>query len=65
MDEVTKIKGEIPLCMIFAYDIVLIGQNLDKVNNRLSEWKLDFEGMGLRIIRCKTEYIAYEFGKID
>jgi len=58
MDEVSKeIQGDIPWCMMFADDIVLIGENLEVVNNRLNEWRLALEEKGLRISRNKTEYI--------
>jgi len=33
MDEILKeIQGEIPWCMLFADDIVLVGENLKAVN---------------------------------
>jgi hypothetical protein len=30
--------------MMFANDIVLVGENLEEVNNRLDEWRLALEG---------------------
>jgi len=47
MNEV--IKG-IQWYMLFADDIVLVGDNLE-------EWRLALEGKGLRINRNKTEHI--------
>jgi len=43
---------------MLADDIVLVGENLEEINNRLDEWRLALEGKGLRIRRSKTEYIA-------
>jgi hypothetical protein len=41
IDEITKeIQGEIPWCMIFADDIVLVGENHEVFNNKLDEWRL-------------------------
>ncbi|KAL4107958.1 hypothetical protein QTP88_018227 [Uroleucon formosanum] len=60
-----EIQGEVPWCMMFADDIVLIGENLEDVNNRLNESRLAIEGKGLRISRNKTEYIEYAFGGKD
>jgi len=42
-EEIKDIQDEIPLCMLFAYDIVLIVENLENVNYTLDEWKLAFE----------------------
>jgi len=42
--------------------IVLVGKNLEDVNNRLDERTLDLEGKGLWTNRSKTKYIEYEFG---
>jgi len=54
MDEVTKeIQSEIPWCIMFADDIVLVGKNLKEVNNRLDEWRLALEEKGLRISKSK------------
>lgn len=41
MDEVTKeIQGEVSCCMMFADGLILVGENLEKVNNRLDKWRL-------------------------
>jgi len=41
INEVTKkIQGEVLWCMMFADDIVLVDKNLEKVYNRLDEWRL-------------------------
>jgi len=66
MDDVTKyIQDEVLLYIIFAEDIVLVGENLEEVNNKLYEWRLAIDGKGLRISRSKTEYIEYDFdGKV-
>jgi len=41
MDEVTKeIQSKVPWSMMFADDIILKGENLDKVNKRLDKWRL-------------------------
>jgi hypothetical protein len=62
MDEVTKeIQGEVPWCMLFADDIVLVGENREEVRQRLDVWRSVMEGKGLRINISKTECIEYEF----
>jgi len=58
---IKKILGEIPGCMLFADDIVLVGENLEDVSIRLGEWMLALEGKELRISRTKTEYKEYAF----
>ena len=64
MDEITKdIQGEVPWCMLFADDIVLIGESPEEMNGRLEEWREALESKGLRISRSKTEYIEYDFGE--
>ncbi|VVC43592.1 Hypothetical protein CINCED_3A012092 [Cinara cedri] len=64
MDEVMKkIRGKErwAWCMMFTSDIILIGENLEEVNNRLGEWKMVLEGKRLRI--SKTKFIEHEFGR--
>lgn len=40
MVEITNdIQGEDPWCMLFTVDIILIGEILEEMNNRLEEWK--------------------------
>jgi len=36
--------------MKFADDIVLVGENLEEVRNRLDEWRLTFEGKELKFM---------------
>lgn len=38
---------------MFADDITLIGESLEKVSNRLYEWRVALKGMKLRISRSK------------
>jgi len=40
--------------MLFADDILLVGENLKDVNNRLDKWRLALEGKGLLISRNKS-----------
>jgi hypothetical protein len=47
--------------MIFADDIVLIGENLEEVNNRLEKWRSALKEKELRIGWNKTEYMEYDF----
>jgi hypothetical protein len=42
--------------------MVLIGGNLEKVNNRLDEWRSALKRKRLKISRNKTEYIQNDFG---
>lgn len=49
--------------MLFAVNIILIGDNRQKVNQWLNMWRLALEGKELRIKRSKTYYIEYEFGE--
>lgn len=45
---------------MFANNIVLVGGNLEEVNN---DQRLTHDGKGLKIIRNKIEYIEYGFGE--
>jgi len=66
MDEdIKEIQGEVPCCMMFASDVVLVEENLEEVNYRLDSWRLVLEGKALRINRNNIEYMEYEFGGRD
>ena len=56
MDELTKgIQDELPWCMLFADDIVLIDENREGVNSKLERWRHSLESRGFRVSRSKTE----------
>ena len=49
--------------MLFANDIVLIGESRKEVNSKLEMWREVLESKGFRLSRNKTEYIEYKFSK--
>ena len=58
MDELTKhIQDDVPWCMLFADDIVLIDETKSGVNVKLDVWREVLESKGFKISRTKTEYI--------
>ncbi|KAM1798712.1 hypothetical protein ACFX12_032753 [Malus domestica] len=62
MDELTgHIQDEIPWCMLFADDIVLIDETQEGVNAKLNLWREVLESKGLRLSRSKTEYMECKF----
>jgi len=68
MDELTRgIQDEIPWCVLFADDIVLIDNIREGINTKLEWWKDTLEGKGFRLSRSKTEYLYCRFsaGKSD
>lgn len=68
MDELTKdIQGDIPWCMMFADDIVLIDETCEGVNRKLELWRNTLETKGFKLSRNKTEYMHCNFseGKKD
>ena len=57
MDKVTKgIQGDIPWCMIFADDVVLVDESRVGVNRKLELWRRTF-----KLSRTKTEYMMCDF----
>ncbi|GJR50518.1 retrovirus-related pol polyprotein LINE-1 [Tanacetum coccineum] len=58
-------QEDIPWCMIFADDIVLIAESAEGLNSRLEKWMKALEDKGLRISRDKTEYLRCDFGRYD
>ncbi|KAM1248608.1 hypothetical protein ACFX2J_044403 [Malus domestica] len=62
MDELTRhIQDDIPWCMLFADDIVLIDETQEGVNAKLNLWREVLESKGLRLSRSKTEYMECKF----
>ena len=57
MDEVTRdIQGEIPWCMLFADDVVLVDKSRAGVNRKLELWRRTLESKGFRLSRTKTYF---------
>ncbi|XP_019237487.1 PREDICTED: uncharacterized protein LOC109217680 [Nicotiana attenuata] len=62
LDMLTRhIQGEVPWCMLFVDDIVLIDESWDKVNASLDVWRQMLESKGFKLIRSKTEYLECKF----
>jgi hypothetical protein len=62
IDEVTRdIQGDIPWCMLFAYDVVLIEESRSGVSQKLELWRQTLEAKGFRHGRSKTEYMKCDF----
>ena len=65
MDIVTRdIQWEIPWCMIFADDVVLIDESRIRVDRKLELWRQILELKGFRLSRTKTEYMRCEFSGV-
>ncbi|KAL6505306.1 hypothetical protein OROGR_025123 [Orobanche gracilis] len=62
MDELTRgIQNDVPWCMMFADDIVLIDETKVGVQQKLELWRDTLEARGFRLIRSKTEYMECRF----
>jgi len=62
MDELTRgIQNEIPWCMLFVDDIVLIDESREGVNRKLELWRDTLEDKGFSLSRSKTEYLHCRF----
>nr|XP_009798998.1 PREDICTED: uncharacterized protein LOC104245128 [Nicotiana sylvestris] len=58
------IQGEVPWCMLFVDNIVLIDETRGNVNERLEVWRQALEFKGFKLCRTKTEYMECN-GEID
>ena len=64
MDELTRrILEEVPWCMLFADDVVLIDETREGVNAKLELWRGVLESNGFRISRTKTKYMECKFSQ--
>jgi hypothetical protein len=65
MDVVTRdIQGEIPWCILFADNVVLIDESGVGVDKKLELWRQILESKGFRFSRTKTEYMRCEFSGV-
>ena len=59
MDELTgAIQDEIPWCMLFADDIVLVDETRAGVNVKLELWRKTLESRGFRLSRACLLYTS-------
>ncbi|RZC07096.1 Thioredoxin M-type, chloroplastic [Glycine soja] len=64
LDVLTEQIQEIaPRCMLFADDIVLLGESREELNERLETWRRALETHGFRLSRSKSEYMECKFNK--
>lgn len=62
MDEVTRdIQEDIPWCMLFACDVVLVDDSRTGANRKLELWRHTLELKDFRLSRTKTEYMMCGF----
>ncbi|KAF3649261.1 hypothetical protein FXO38_05352 [Capsicum annuum] len=59
-----RIQGEVPWCMLFADDVVLIDEIRGSVNDKLEVWRQTLESKGFRLSRSKTEYMECKFNDL-
>ncbi|XP_070049343.1 uncharacterized protein [Nicotiana tomentosiformis] len=58
-------QWEVPWCMLFADDIVLIDEMRGDVNKRLEVWRQVVESKGFKLSRTKTEYLECKFSDVS
>ncbi|KAF3635814.1 putative pre-mRNA-processing factor 6-like [Capsicum annuum] len=59
-----SIQGEVPWCMLFEDDVVLIDETRRGVNDKLEVWRQTLESKGFRLSRSKTEYLECKFSDL-
>ena len=63
MDEVIReIQGDVPWCMLFEDDVVLVDESQARVNRKLKLWLQIIEFKCFRVSRTNTEYMRCDFG---
>ncbi|XP_059048225.1 uncharacterized protein LOC131843570 [Achroia grisella] len=66
MDALTsEIQEEAPWCLLFADDIVLVGEEEAGIQSRLVMWQQKLESAGLKISVSKMEYMFCDFGGLS
>ena len=62
MDELTAhFQEEVPWCILFVDDIVLVDESRDGLDAKLERQKEALESKGFKISCTKTEYMDYNF----
>jgi hypothetical protein len=62
MDELTRqIQDEVPWCMLFADDIVLVDSTKEGICTKLELWRKTLESKGFKLSRTKTECMICKF----
>ena len=62
MDEVTRnIQGDIPWCMLFTDNVVLVDETQAGVNRKLELQRQTLESKSFRLSRTKIEYMRCDF----
>ncbi|KAL4180816.1 hypothetical protein AMTRI_Chr12g268000 [Amborella trichopoda] len=62
MDDLTRyLQDEVPRCMLFTDDVVLIDETRNGVNTKLELWRDDLESKGFKISWIKTKYMKCKF----
>ncbi|GJV69188.1 retrovirus-related pol polyprotein LINE-1 [Tanacetum coccineum] len=57
LDELSRgIQEDIPWCMIFADDIMLVSESAEGLNDRLENWREALEANGLRMLQPKESF---------
>jgi len=65
LDELTKdIQDEVPCCMLFADDIVLIDETSVGLSGKLEQWRHTLECKGFRLSKSNSEYLKCEFNEV-
>nr|XP_009609243.1 uncharacterized protein LOC104103071 [Nicotiana tomentosiformis] len=64
LDMLTRnIQGEVPWCMLFADEIVVIDETRGEINAKLEVWRQTLESKGFKLSRPKTEYLECKFSE--
>ncbi|XP_050507071.1 uncharacterized protein LOC126884837 [Diabrotica virgifera virgifera] len=62
LDQITaKLQGSIPWCLMYADDVVLIGNSERDLEQKLEQWRQALAEKGLKLSRIKTEYLECSF----
>nr|XP_016477660.1 PREDICTED: uncharacterized protein LOC107799102 [Nicotiana tabacum] len=65
MDALTRhIQCEVPWCILFVDDIVLIDETRGGVNEKLEFWRQTLESKGFKLSRTKTEHLECKFSNV-